>query len=269
MSKYLKFILGTLPKRPVFVIGTGRSGTHWLGYSLCDHPEVRATIEKRPMFMLSTRMALNPELEGRLYKRLVAAYHWQLLKSYPRLYLDKSHPNIWLAEKLKASFPQALFLGIERNPFATVASMIKHKGVSSWHKRWKEFPIPNRFLGISAEQAKTYEEIPFAAQCAMRWVAHHTRMNELKKTLGDDLFVFSYEAFSHHTEETLKDLQRFLGLSQPIPIPDVKTESLDKWKSQLSPDEIQQIAKVVGFSPEALTPDEACVADSRADQVRR
>jgi len=84
-------------------------------------------------------------------------------------------------------------------------------------------------------------------------------MNELKKTLGDDLFVFSYEAFSHHTEETLKELQRFLGLSQPIPIPDVKTESLDKWKSQLSQDEIQQIAKVVGFSPDALTPDAASV----------
>ena len=111
MIAKLKYILGASTTRPVFVIGTGRSGTHWLGYSLGNHPEVRATVEVEPMFGLSKRMALNPALEGELLGRLIKAYKWQLFKSSPRLYLDKSHPNIWIAEKLKKAFPQALFIG--------------------------------------------------------------------------------------------------------------------------------------------------------------
>jgi hypothetical protein len=257
MIEKLKYILGISTTRPVFVIGTGRSGTHWLGYSLGNHPEVRATVEVQPMFNLSTRMALNPTLEGKLFGRLVAAYRWQLFKSSPRIYLDKSHPNIWIAEKLKKAFPRSLFVGIERNPYATVASMMKHKGVSAWHKRWREFPIPNRFLGITRELSDVYGDIPVAQQCAIRWVAHHDRMNELRNILGGDLLVISYESFAHNTEKIVHELQRFLGLHKPIPIPDVRTDSLDKWKSQLSNEEIIQIQNIVGFAHDTIKNGEA------------
>ena len=249
MLAQLKHLLGISPTRPVFVIGTGRSGTHWLGYSLGDHPEVRATVEIQPMFGWSTRMALNSKLERKLFGRLVLAYKWQLLKSAPRLYLDKTHPNIWIAEKLKKAFPKSLFVGIERNPYATVASMMKHKGVSAWHRRWREFPIPNRFLGITAELANTYDSIPLASQCAMRWLAHHDRMKELRSILGNDLIVIPYESFANDTETQIHGLQQFVGLKIPIPIPDVKTDSLHKWKEQLSNEQIVQIQNIVGFSP--------------------
>lgn len=252
MLDKLKYIFGISTTFPIFVIGTGRSGTHWLGYSLVNHPEVRATVEVQPMFSLSTRIALNPTLEGKLFGRLVAAYRWQLLKSSPRLFLDKSHPNIWIAEKLKGAFPKSLFVAIERNPYATVASMMKHRGVSAWHKRWREFPIPNRFLGITPELADTYDTIPFASQCAMRWVAHHEKINELRNTLDSDLLVISYELFAHDTEKTVNELQQFLGLHNPIPIPDVKTDSLDKWKGQLSDEEVIQIQNIVRFAPDTI-----------------
>lgn len=245
-------LLSGSSSRPVFVIGTGRSGTHWLGYSLGDHPEVRATVEAQPMFRLSTTIALNASLESRLLGMLVLAYRWQLLRSGSSVYLDKSHPNIWIAEKLKAAFPTALFVGIERNPYATVASMMRHVGVSAWHKRWREFPIPNRFLGISAETAKEYDSISLPSKCALRWVAHHERMNELKGILGDDLFAITYDGFAHDTTGVLRHLQEFMGLKQPIPIPEVKTESLHKWESQLSSEEIGQIRDVVGFDPRAV-----------------
>ena len=257
MIEKLKYFLGISTTRPVFVIGTGRSGTHWLGHSLGDHPEVRATIEVQPMFGLSTRMALNATLERQLFNRLVLAYKWQLFKSAPRLYLDKTHPNLWIAEKLKKAFPQSLFVGIERNPYATVASMMKHKEVSAWHKRWREFPIPNRFLGITAELSSTYDSISFASQCAMRWVAHHDKINELGNILGDDYLVISYESFAHNTEKAIYELQQFLGLHSPIPIPDVKTGSLQKWKIQLSNEEVKQIQNIVGFPPDTINYGEA------------
>src|SRR5262245_13442039 len=115
-------------RRPVFVVGTGRSGTHWLAYILQRHPEIRMTIEKEPMFGWSTRIALNPELSDRLLWKLILFYRIQFWISAPRHYLDKSHPNIWIAEDLARAFPDALFLGILRDPYGTVASMLRHKG---------------------------------------------------------------------------------------------------------------------------------------------
>lgn len=239
------------PPRPVFVIGTGRSGTHWLGYSLANHPEVRSTVEEEPMFGLSKKIALNPPLEDELFDKLVKAYRKQLDKTRKPVYLDKSHPNIWIAERLKAAFPDALFVAIERNPYATVASMMKHRAVSAWHARWREFPLPNRFLGISTEDAKHYDELPLPSQCAKRWVAHHERLNLLRERLGSALFQVSYETFANSPESVIQDLQRFLRLENPLPLPDVKSESLDKWKTQLTAEQIKQIENIVGFPPDA------------------
>jgi hypothetical protein len=153
-GSWLRAVRGAWRGRAAFVIGTGRSGTHWLGQSLGDHPEVRATVEAEPMFWISTQLALDRARDTELFPRLVRAYRKQLLRSVPRLYVDKTHPNIWHAEDLKRALPEALFVGIERNPYATVASMVLHPDVSAWHRRWREFPVPNRFLGITPERAR-------------------------------------------------------------------------------------------------------------------
>ena len=44
----------------IFVLGTGRSGTHWLGYILDAHPDIHVAIEERTKFRLATRAALRP-----------------------------------------------------------------------------------------------------------------------------------------------------------------------------------------------------------------
>jgi hypothetical protein len=253
MFPMLKHIFGERTNRPIFVIGLGRSGTHWLGETLAVHPEIRATIEVGPMFFWSRDMALDPRTRSYLLKPLIRAYKWQLLRSAPRHYMDKSHPNVWIAEELKAAFPDALFLAIERNPFATVASMMKHRKVASWHQLWKQFPIPNEFLGIDDKTAAIYDTLPLAAQCALRWVSHHNRMQQVMKSLGDSLFFMQYESFAANTEEEIRRLQSFLGLKTAIAIPDVKSESLDKWRTQFSSDEIRHISEIVGFTPDAVS----------------
>lgn len=127
--------------------------------------------------------------------------------------------------------------------------MVKHAGVSAWHKQWAQFPVPNRFLGITTEIASIYDDIPFVSQCAMRWVAHHDRMLELKEILGLALKVIQYEEFAHNTQPMIAELQDFLGLEHPIPVPDVKLASLDKWKTQLSTEDIAKIKEIIGVAP--------------------
>lgn len=251
MFDLLRRLLRSSTTRPVFVIGTGRSGTHWLGFSLGSHPEIRATVEEQPMFKWSTKMALDRSTESKVLPKLVAAYKGELRKSSPRIYVDKSHPNIWIADKLLDAFPSALFVGIVRNPYATVSSMMKHPNVAAWHTRWREFPVPNRFLGITPENAGAYDGLCLAAQCAMRWKAHRDQMRVLGDSLGPALFAISYEDFSLNTDATIRQLQIFLRLKAPIPVPEVKRDSLEKWRSHLTPQEVAEIERVVGFGPDS------------------
>ncbi|MDH5598944.1 MAG: sulfotransferase [Cyclobacteriaceae bacterium] len=240
--KILKYI-----NYPIFIIGTGRSGTHWLAQTLASHPFIYANIEKQPMFGLSTYMALNPGFERTFYNRLIKCYNQNLIKCAPKLYLDKSHPNIWIAEKLKETFPSSLFIGIERNPYATIASMLRHKGVCSWFYKWNEFPVPNRFLGITKSLSNKYENMPLVAKCALRWLAHHNRMNELKQILNENIFILSYEVFAKNPENIVSNLQNFLKLEQPIPIPYVDEFSLNKWTKQLSCEDINIIDNILSY----------------------
>jgi hypothetical protein len=62
-------------KKMIFILATGRSGTHWIGYILGDHPEVYTTIEKDPIFSYSIQMALNPNLRPELFPELIKLYN--------------------------------------------------------------------------------------------------------------------------------------------------------------------------------------------------
>ena len=234
---------------PIFIIGYGRSGTHWLARTFARHKDIRATIEIQPIFSWVTEMALNPSLQRKLLWRLILRYHVQIIISTPKRYLDKSHPNIWLVEKLLRAFPNAQFVGIERNPYATVASAILHKGGEKLRKGWEKFPIPINFLGIDENIAEYYESLSLSEKYALAWKSHHDRMNFLRKSLAKSILVVQYEQFILKTRETLNDLENFLNLDKPIPKTQVRMEMLDKWRKQLSPSQINKIERIVGFSP--------------------
>lgn len=201
------------------------------------------------MFRWATRIAVNSQEHRRLFPRLVLAYKVQAAWSAPRRYADKSHPNLWLAEALSIAFPRSVFLGVERDPFATVASMIRHKGVRSWHSSWQNLPIPNRFLGITEETAKSYDSLSLATQCALRCKAHHDELQRLKSALRDRMKVISYEVLTTKLDAELQNIEMFLGLEQRLVSPPVQSESMDRWLSDLSNDEISDIKAVVGFEP--------------------
>jgi hypothetical protein len=234
-----------------FVIGTGRSGTHWLGHTLEHHPEIRETIEVKPIFKWVKQIATNPSNKAELMPKLIKAYKKQMVCSPKKIYLDKSHPNIWLVEDLLQAFPEAQFLGIIRNPFATISSMIEHKRVSRWHKEWKDLPIPNQFLGITEEIAPTYDELSLAEQCAIRWKSHYERMQEVQRKFPKNSLIMHYESLAHNTSKELQRIEKFLGLKQPITAPEIRTESLEKWKAGLSEADIESIEAVVGMSYDA------------------
>jgi hypothetical protein len=231
---------------PVFVVGTGRSGTHWVGYILDSHPDILVTVERPPMFQWVKQMALDPSLVPALLPRLVGRYNAYRSLAAPRVYADKSHPNIWLADELMAAFPGARFLGVLRSVRATVASMLMHRGVLRTIEQWERYPLPNRFLGIDEGVADRYRDMSLVERCALRWVAHANRLDELAGRLPAGNFLrLNYDAMATDPTLELQKLQEFLALDKPFPPVDVKRDALEKWRSQLSVDDLLAIDAVV------------------------
>ena len=151
----------------ILIIGTGRSGTHWVAHLLQSHGECAGLIEAEPIFSYATQMALNPALCSELMPRIIEEYKAEVKKTAPRIFFDKSHPNIWNAEALADAFPTARFIGTDRSVFGTVASMLDHGGVQDWIRRWREYPVPNRFLGIDERNQDIYPSLSLEEQCAL------------------------------------------------------------------------------------------------------
>jgi hypothetical protein len=230
----------------IFVIGTGRSGTHWLGYILDGHKEIKATIEDLKIFQLVTQMALDFLRKDVLFPPLIRLYRKQLAKAQPFHYVDKSHPNIWFADRLLDELPNSYFIGVIRNPYATVSSMLMHKGVRNWCERWEDHPIPNPFLGISENNLEEYRRFSITAKCAARWVAHYKQMEKLKALIPNDrLIIMSYEKLIMETSKEVKKIFSYLNLPPLSSYTEVKKSSLEKWKQNLTKKDIVDVDHIL------------------------
>lgn len=229
----------------ILVLGSGRSGTHWLGHVLDSHPDISATIEDPRFFREVVAMALDARERAARFEPLVEAYRREAEAVRPQRFADKSHPNIWLATELADALPDASFVGIERGVHGTVASMLRHRGVLAWHDRWREFPVPNPFLGITAELSAEYDDLSTIDKCVIRWLSHRERMQRLRSALPGRLHVVQYEDMIARPERETEHLQRFLQLERPFPVPTAAVESLDRWRDELSTRQVDEIDRAV------------------------
>ncbi len=233
---------------PVFVVGTGRSGTHWLGHILASHEDVRALIEARPMFRWVTDMAVYPERRPMLLPQLIRRYRLEMLSVAPRLLADKSHPALWLMDELSRAFPAARFLGIERGPLATVSSMLRHRHVRAWTEEWSSYPQPSPFFGTTSENLEDYAHASLASRCAYRWVSHTAELRRRQREMPKRVLVLDYADLQRRPREELWKLRAFLDLHTTFPSTETRTASLDRWRSEMTDDAVRDVLAVVAES---------------------
>jgi len=234
-----------ITKNMIFIIGSGRSGTHWLGNILGGHKKVRITVEKPDIFNLVTKMAVDPLTRPQLMPRLIQCYNVELTKTKVDFYADKSHPNIWLAEGLANIYLNSIFIGIRRNPYSTIASMLLHKGVLKWQKNWNQYPHPNEFLGTNLIDANLYKNLSASEKAAYRWLSHSKKLDLLKISLGNRITIVNYEDLITNSKKELSKLENFIGLKE-IPLITPQKESLEKWRDQLNMESCNNIRKITG-----------------------
>lgn len=228
----------TVPLK-IFVVGCGRSGTHWLGYTLASHPDIVGQIEVQPAFGMAHEMAWDPFVERDRMHELFALYDAIHARIRPKHFADKSHSALWLVQPLAAHFPEARFVAIRRRVLPTVASMLNHAGVLSHYARWNANPGPNRFLGVT--DVASYAALPIHLRCALRVIASSNEIQRLAGQSDCRIHVIEYDQMqSDPTGETSR-LADFLDVADTFNPPAAKPASLVKWKTALSAAQIQEI----------------------------
>lgn len=233
-------------KKIVFVIGTGRSGTHLIGRTIGSSPKVDAHIESTDFFKKFTHLAVNYEnsnTSGEFHK-LLESYQKFLNKSSKKIILEKTHPNIWFAESIQNAMENAYFIGIKRDPYATVSSMLKHKGVLQWYEALDQTK-PNKSLGITAQNKAIFKDLPLESKCALRWKSHTEELIRLKSLLGDRYLLIDYESFYEPNLTFLDEFNTMIHEDLEFEVEPLKPDSLEKWKKSLSSQQIENIKKTL------------------------
>jgi hypothetical protein len=239
----------------VFVVGTGRSGTHFTCRALAGFANVTD-----PLGGNENHEVLKQIATAALYHRpmpMSALAYYQERRAElgeGQVLLDQHHPNIFFFDEVSGVFDDLVYLYPSRPVVQVVASMLRHRGVMSWYQVARDgfsplsftrrVPVPNRFLGIRSRA--DLDTLPTHLLCALRVLAHNRRMAELS-AVDPRCRMISYEALVHDQEAafaTVFDAQERAALGAFAVVEPGNPASLDKYTDVLNPTQISEIEEL-------------------------
>lgn len=228
----------------VAVIGTGRSGTHLVGQLIATSKKVTPSIEDDELFPLITKAAVNNSRKD--IPRIIKTLKKRSEKCQTDIYLEKSHPLLWFVKDKELAKLNIKYMGIIRDPYATVASMLKHRGVRKWCEDWDKFPQPNPFFGTTEENKESYKKMSLTGKCTMRWISHTKELIHLESVLApDEYLLVHYEDLLTNHDEIIQKIENFLGINDIDKKFIFNPDSLNKWENDLSSEQKNEINKTI------------------------
>lgn len=230
-------------KKPIFILGTGRSGTTVLGVVLSMHREVGFLNEPKALWhslyphedLIGSydRGAARYRLDGgqvtdalkRHAHRLYGAY---LAASFSRRVVDKYPELVFRVPFVKAIFPDAKFLFLVRNGWDTCHSI---QGWSSrlglqvgrethdwwgvdrrkWYLLVEQLVPEHPDLALSAEAMRGWSTQTDMA--ALEWILTMREGMRMQRQYPNDVLRVDYEALCRSPREQLHTISSFLGLA--------------------------------------------------------
>lgn len=200
-----------LPRRPAFVIGTGRCGTT-LMTDLIQGARISCLKERQVQSRFPEygnqhifNMINRGEISIEDFQLRFCGVRRPLLDRLPptNVYCEKIPHGQWAIEEIRRAFPDAKFIEIFREGKDTVQSMI-HAG---WYAREDPRPrwAPRGSLSLW-HQMNQFEK------CCLRY--RHTIAHTLFNTMTlspEDYLSFPYEELMRDSEAVLRRIESFVG----------------------------------------------------------
>ena len=246
---------------PIFIVGTGRSGTHFLTSILIACSELTDLTGGRENHTIFNEVA-NSVIYQKENPHLTLEYKKLLIKALPLRLVDQCHPNLWRAEEILAQFPEAQFLCLVRDPFSVVFSTLAHPGVRERiaGEKWKRYPLPSPFFGIERPFMESYDDYTLVERAALRWCAHMREINRCCEIYKDHFLTVRYESLLTDSLSECLKISEFLNLNNGVYVRHPNFDSLNK-KKGLSDMQCISIKKIInsyfshfGFPREEIIP---------------
>ncbi len=232
------------PDRPLFIFGTGRSGTTVLGKILSMHREVGWLNEPKLMWHVALP---NEDLNGnytgtparyRLTAEDASAQVKQAMNNQYAAYLqttrnsrvlDKYPELIFRAAFIKELFPDARFLLLIRNGYATCSSIARWSATHGkttnahsvdwwgsndrkWHLLVEQIVRQDSELGSYADSIKAMGDQ--TARAAVEWILTMQEGLRLLSEYPDATLTVRYEKLTGHPGTCVADILEFCELQR-------------------------------------------------------
>lgn len=240
--------------KAVFIVGTGRSGTHFTARLLNGFENIHDPLEgkEHPEILMDIAKAA---IHHRKPSKATETYYREQLDQGTGVFLDQHHPNLFFARHWSDIFENIVFLHPQRPTHQVVASMLRHSGVMSWYRyagNWRRrlinrIPYPNRFMGI--DRYSDINRLPSHLLCAHRVIAHRAAYEALKNEIGVSMRGIDYEGLVNDpnaelsrvfTPEDLSTLGKFTLVETP------QKASFSKYRDVLSDGQVAEIKALEG-----------------------
>lgn len=229
-------------KAPVYIIGTGRSGTTILGIILSAHRQVGFLNEPKALWYTLYK---NEDLIGS-YTRAPARYRLSeidvtsdISKAAHRIYgfyllltgaervVDKYPELVFRYSFVKAIFPDARFLFLTRDGWQTCASIEQWsnrlgKNVAYERHDWwgandrKWILLVNQIIPEHSDLASHQQTLltihDHRVRAAVEWIVSMREGLRLTRTYPETVMRISYEQLCMQPEQTLCDIAKFIEL---------------------------------------------------------
>jgi hypothetical protein len=227
----------------IFIGGMGRSGTHYLGRTLGEHPDITLRLESKFTFWSITNHVAHNQKTHSLRFWLSAIFLKCLTIGSSKVICEKTHPAIWIKAKLSFLFPNAKWICVVRDPYQAVASMKKHAGVQKWYQKLPLDEV-NPFLGITEENKQNFNRLSLAEKGAYKWISHTQQMEKIQRESPENVLLVNFNDLVTSQEKTLKLALNFLGLSTHTPMEKGEQSTLHK-KQALTKEEALSISQIL------------------------
>jgi len=257
----------SMSERPIFIVGTQRSGTTLMRLILDSHPRIAIGHESGFMRAVEATKRLPGYIYGDgwyrrfgvddedMQRRLRDFYssifeRHALLQEKPR-WGEKTPDNVFCVEEIRGMWPEAQFLCTVRHPGAVIASLARwnwefDRALDYWLSAYAAAREAAHLGGSSWHQVR-YEDLVTEPRDTLARV-----LDYLDESWSDDLLLHARVQSSRGGPETVEgDTRR----DRPI-----DTESLDNWRSQLSSRQLSLIGLTAGEALGELGYDRAVVA---------
>ena len=248
--------------RPIFIVGSPRSGTTFLGSCIAQLPEISYHFEPVAT-KAAARYIHNQEwsfTEAKQFYQRVYAWLMRLHADGDLRFAEKTPRNCFLIDFLYQAFPDAQFIHIIRDgrdaalshskkPWLQAAAAQSGKRESSGYRHG-----PYARFWVEADRIHEFESTSDIHRCIWAWRRHvSTILDQTQALPKGQYYELRYENLVAQPQQEALKLLDYLGIqntgsSQKLyqAFAQAKTTSVGGWQRELSAEQLQQVNQEAG-----------------------